>query len=84
MTIAKRIASQSPNLNDTNNPLLLTEIEAAKFLGVSVSYLRKSRCEGTRKQKTPAPPFVRVGRSIFYRLADLIVWVNGLIPQEVI
>jgi len=84
MTIAKRIANQAPNLGNGNIPLLLKEKEAAERLGVSLSYLRKSRCEGTRKQKTPAPPFVRINDSIYYRLADLNVWVDGLVSQQVI
>ena len=65
MTVAKRIASHMPNLDDGNTPLLIKEKEAAERLGVSLSYLRKSRCEGTRKRRTPAPPFVRIDDSIY-------------------
>ena len=84
MTIAKRIASHTPNLDDGSTPLMIKEKEAAERLGVSLSYLRKSRCEGTRKRKTPAPPFVRIDHSIFYRLTDLDAWVDGLVSQQVI
>ena len=84
MTIAKRIANRTPDLGKGNAPLLIKEKEAAERLGVSLSYLRKSRCEGTRGRKTPAPPFVRIEDSIYYRLADLNAWVDGLISQQVI
>ena len=84
MTVAKRIASHTPNLGDGNTPLLIKEKEAAECLGVSLSYLRKSRCEGTRKRRTPAPPFVRIDDSIYYRLADLDAWVEGMVSQQVI
>jgi len=83
MTIAKRIANQVPDIG-SNTPLLVKEKEAAECLGVSLSYLRKSRCEGTRKRKTPAPPFVRIDDSIYYRRDDLKAWVDGLVPQQTI
>ncbi|MCL2009125.1 MAG: helix-turn-helix domain-containing protein [Synergistaceae bacterium] len=84
MTIAKRIANKAPNLDAGKAPLLLKEKEVAELLGVSVSYLRKSRCEGTRKRKTPAPPFVRIDDSVYYRFVDINAWVEGLVPQQVI
>ena len=84
MTIAKRIANQTPDLGNGNTPLLIKENEAAERLGVSISYLRKSRCEGTRKRTTPAPPFVRIDGSIYYRLADLNAWVDRLVSQQTI
>jgi hypothetical protein len=84
MTIANRIANQAPDLSDSKAPLMFKEKEAAERLGVSLSYLRKSRCEGTRKRKTPAPPFVRIDHSIYYRLTDLQDWVDKLVPQQVI
>ena len=84
MTIAKRIVNQPSNLGDGSIPLLLSEKEAALFLGVSVSFLRKSRCDGALKGRTSAPPFVRVRGRCYYRLADLIAWVADLAPQQVI
>jgi hypothetical protein len=65
-------------LASADNPRLLTEKEAARFLGVSMSYLRKSRCEGRRLGRTPPPRFVRVGGRVFYRLADLEQWLSEL------
>ena len=65
-------------------PLLLGEKEAACLLGVSLSYIRKSRCEGITGGRTPAPPFVRVGGRIYYRPCDLRTWTEGLVGKAVI
>ena len=77
-------------------PLLLDEFQTAKLLGVSVSYLRKSRSEGERNPdkilsgsgnlyENPAPPFVRLNKqTIRYPKADLCLWVQNLARRVVI
>lgn len=50
-------------------PRLLCTQQAAKLLGVSPSFLNKLRCEGG------GPVFVRLGRAVRYRDADLRSWV---------
>jgi predicted DNA-binding transcriptional regulator AlpA len=52
---------------------LLTEREAAKFLGYSQKALQKWRCEGG------GPAFVRARRSIRYRRRDLLAWAESLV-----
>ena len=84
MTIKKRIAELPPTVDWSRLPLMLSEAEAAGTLGVSLSYLRKSRCEGVRKKRTPPPPFVRVDGRCYYRIADLRAWVDGLVSQQVV
>jgi hypothetical protein len=64
--------------------LLLDEKKAARLLGVSLSYLRKSRCDGTIRGRTSAPPFVYVGNRVYYRTADLKAWVEGLAGRTVV
>jgi hypothetical protein len=64
--------------------LLLDEKKAARLLGVSLSYLRKSRGDGTIRGRTPAPPFVYVGNRVYYRTADLKAWVEGLAGRAVV
>lgn len=57
---------------------LLKERDAARFLGVSRSFLANSRCLGTRETGQDAPPFIRIGRGgIRYSLADLRAWVDA-------
>lgn len=61
---------------------VFTEIETAAYLGMSRSYLRQSRMEGNRDNRTPAPPFIRIGRSIRYLKEDLDQWLDALPKQQ--
>ena len=96
MTVKNRLAKNPPAIDERNLPLLLTECEAAKLIGTSISYLRKSRCEGTQKPNeilsangniydNPAPPFVRLNKNtIRYRTTDVLTWVDNLKMRAVI
>ena len=57
-------------------PAALDEKDAGIYIGMSVSFLRKSRMEGDRKRRTPGPPYVRVGRTIRYLIRDLDAWLD--------
>lgn len=59
-----------------NLPLLLTEREVAQLIGMSRSFLRQSRMEGHRQNRTDAPPLIRIGRAIRYRSDDVKQWVD--------
>lgn len=61
---------------------VFTEIETAAYLSMSRSYLRQSRMEGQRTNRTPAPPFIRIGRSIRYLKEDLDRWLDALPKQN--
>jgi hypothetical protein len=52
---------------------VLTEIETAEYIGMIRSLLRQSRMEGNRENRTPAPPFIKIGRSVRYLKDDVIV-----------
>jgi hypothetical protein len=52
-------------------PAVLEEEAAATYIGMSVMYLRRSRCEGHRDDRTPAPPYIKIGRSVRYLIEDL-------------
>jgi hypothetical protein len=47
----------------------VAEDDAARYVGYSQSYLRQARMYNR------GPAFVRVGRAIRYRLADLDAWL---------
>jgi hypothetical protein len=79
-----RVQNQSFPVDWNSLELLLDEKKAARLLGVSLSYLRKSRCEGTVRDRTPAPPFVYVGNRVYYRPDELKAWVDGLTGRAVI
>lgn len=49
--------------------------EAALFIGVCKSALDKSRVSGELFGQT-APPFLKLGRSIRYRVEDLKAWLD--------
>ena len=81
MTIRNR---ERPEIDFSNLPLMLTDVEAARLLNLSTAFLRKSRCEGQIGDRTKAPPFARIGGRIRYRVTDLRKWVEGLEPLDVI
>jgi len=62
---------------------LFTLSEAAKYLAVSESFLRKDCCEGPRKNRTPGPDPVKVGDMIRYTREDLDVWIQKHKKQRV-
>lgn len=52
-------------------PAVLREPDAAKYIGLSRAFLKKSRLFGR------GPDFVRTNRTISYRLVDLDRWLEG-------
>jgi len=59
-----------------SNKRALSEIETSEYIGMSRSYLRQSRMDGERDSRTPAPPFIKIGRSVRYLREDLDTWLN--------
>ena len=56
---------------------LFTLQEAAKYLAVSESFLRKDCSEGARKNRTPGPDPVKIGDMIRYTREDLDEWITN-------
>jgi len=54
---------------------LMGEAEAARYLGMSRSFLRQSRMDGNRNGRTPAPPWIQIGRTVRYDTEDLDRWI---------
>ena len=54
----------------------LSELEAARYIGMSRSFLAQSRMHGIRETRTPAPPFIKIGRSVRYLREDLDNWLG--------
>ena len=54
---------------------LLTEKQAAPYIGMSRSFLRQSRMNGKRENRTPGPPFLKIGRKVLYLADDLDAWL---------
>lgn len=60
----------------------LTELEAAKYIGMSRSFLAQGRMHGTRLNRTPGPRFIKIGRSVRYLREDLDLWLNQFTKLE--
>ena len=54
-----------------SNKQSYTEAEAADYINMSRSFLRHARIDGNRENRTPAPKFIKSGRSIRYMRQDL-------------
>lgn len=54
-------------------PRGLSTGQAARYLGISVSYLNKSRCD---PERYPGPSFLRIGRRILYLVSDLDSFID--------
>ncbi len=62
-------------LSRSPNHRLLTEKQAAPYIGMSRSFLRQSRMNGKRQNRTPGPPFLKIGRKVLYLADDLDAWL---------
>lgn len=71
-------SQKPPNIN----PRALTEHEAARYIGMSRSYLAQARMDGPRASRTPAPVFIKIGRSVRYLREDLDAWRDGQYKRE--
>lgn len=58
-------------LKRPSDPELMSRAEAAEFLGVSISSLAHWVQAGR------GPAFLRLGKSTWYRRADLVCWMQG-------
>jgi len=54
---------------------MVTEIEAARIIGMSVQFLRQSRMDGLRVSRTAGPPYHKFVRSVRYKISDLTAWL---------
>nr|WP_324259517.1 DNA-binding protein [Cellvibrio fontiphilus] len=63
-------------------PKALTEIEASQYIGMSRSFLAQARMDGNRDNRTPAPPFIKIGRSVRYLREDLDRWLDAFMKLE--
>ena len=56
----------------TKNPLgLIDQTQLAEWLGKSEAWAERSRWDGS------GPPFVKIGRSVMYRVEDVEAWLES-------
>lgn len=74
-------ASHHPHVKDksmiSTKPRLLSESEAATYLGISRISLRKARCYGEIPGRIPPPPVIRLGRTVRYDVRDLDAFIEN-------
>jgi len=54
---------------------LLSEKQAAPYIGMSRSFLRQSRMNAKRQNRTAGTPFLKIGRKVLYLADDLDAWL---------
>ncbi len=79
----KKVQPPQSRNDATELPCLLDEKRTSAYLGVSLSFLRKGRSEGAPGGRTQAPPFVKIGGRVYYRVVDLEHWVSELETRRV-
>lgn len=62
--------------------IVLTEREAAEYIGMSRGYLRHYRMYGFRPNHEPGPSYLKIGRAIRYKKADLDEWLTRHLIQR--
>lgn len=62
-------------------PRLLSEKEASLYICMSRSFLRQARMDGNRENRTPAPPFIKIGRAVRYLREDLDAWLESFVRR---
>ena len=50
---------------------------AAKYIGVSVSFLQKDRMNGALPNRTIGPRHIKVGKRVIYLKEELDNWLNN-------
>ena len=61
----------------SDRPKLLTEAEAACYIGMSSAYLSMDRCRGHVGNRTPGPVWIKTGRNVRYDVKDLEAWLSA-------
>jgi len=56
--------------------MLMNEQQAAIFLGMSISWMQRTRWEGG------GPPYVKINHAVRYRQNDLEKWIEGRLQNS--
>ena len=66
----------SLSIAELNNKHVMTEKEAAYYIGMNRSFLRQDRMNGAIAGRIQGPVFIRKGRCIRYLKSDLDAWLE--------
>lgn len=76
------MSHQLDQKNQRESRRAISERDAAKYIGMSRSFLAQARMDGPRKNRTPAPPFIKIGRSVRYLREDLDNWLDSFAKHD--
>ena len=62
--------------SDFVQQLILNTKNAARYVGMSTSYLNRARIHGG------GPRYLKIGRSVRYRVADLDLWLGERVQRH--
>ena len=62
---------------------VLSEKEAASYIGMSVYFLQKDRVNGKLAGRTPGPRWIKAGRRILYFKRDLDMWLREHLVRRI-
>lgn len=68
-------------MNNQTQSRALSEKEASQYICMSRSFLRQARMDGNRENRTPAPPFIKIGRAVRYLREDLDAWLESFVRR---
>ena len=68
------MSKEHVTVDDYRSGDMVTEQETANIIGMSVQFLRQSRMDGARANRTNGPPYFKIGRSVRYKVSDLTKW----------
>ena len=68
-------------MNNEIKSRALTEKEASQYICMSRSFLRQARMDGNCENRTPAPPFIKIGRAVRYLREDLDAWLESFVRR---
>jgi len=63
-------------MSTPTNVNAVSEKDAAIYICMSRSFLRQGRMNGDRENRTPTPPYLKIGRSVRYLKQDLDTWLE--------
>ena len=75
-----KLPDESPTLGYLAPPpskRALKDKEASAYIGMSISWLRHGRIEGSRLDRIPRPRFIKIGQSVRYLIEDLDAWLEN-------
>lgn len=80
------MSNERVSIDDFRPSDMVTEKQTAQIIGMSVQFLRQSRMDGHRANRTSGPPYHKIGRSVRYKVGDLIAWIerHRVEPNEAI